>query len=116
MAELTGHDDERARVRKLGLMVLGAFGALFVLAFCGGGAWVGYAGYHSESAGVRAMYMAALPLGFSFFGLLGAAAAHFFVKEKAIFKVVIPVVAGGVGGPLVLGLIFVFFEFIFPAL
>ncbi len=116
MAEIPQNDAERKRARKVGLLMLGAFGAMALLACCGGGAWVGFAGYNSESAGVRAMYVAALPMGFTLFGLLGAAAGHFLVKESALLKVVLPVVAGGVGGPLVLALIFVFFQFIFPAL
>jgi len=116
MAEIPQDDEQRKRIRKLGLLMLGGFGALFLLVFVGGGAWVGYAGYHSESAGVRAMYIATFPLGFSFFGLLAAAVGFFVIKESAALKVAVPVVSGGIGGVGTLTLIFVFFEFIFPAL
>ena len=116
MAEIPQNDAERKRVRKVGLMMLAAFGAMALLSCCGGGAWVGYAGYNSESAGVRAMYFAALPMGFTLFGLLGAAAGHFLVKQSAVMKVILPVVVGGLGGLMVLTLTFVFFQFIFPGL
>ncbi len=116
MAEIPQDDAEFNRVRKVGLLVLGAFGALFVLMLCGGGGWVGWSGYHSESAGVRAMYLVAAPLGGAFFGLVGAAAGHFLVKKSAAAKVAVPVVLGGIGGAGTLAATFVFFELIFPAL
>ncbi len=108
--------EEQARVRKVGLIVLGVFAALALLAICGGGGIIGYFGYNSESAGVSAMYVGALPIGFCLSGFLGAAAGHFLVKDSAKLKVAIPVVAGGVGGPCFLLAIWLFFVVIFPAL
>lgn len=116
MRQVTPLDPELARVRKIGLFVLGATVLLFALVFVASLAWVGFAAYGSETAGVRATYLVSFPLGATALAMLGAAGGHFLVKKSAAAKIAVPVVAGFVGGVGTLAMVLLFFELIFPAL
>ncbi len=114
--EQSAPDDERAKVRKAGMIMLGIFGVLTLLFFCGGLAAVGVSGYNSESAGVTAMYVAVGPAMFSLLGFLGAVIGHFAITENFAAKIAVPLVVGFLGGPCSLGCTFVFFQAIWPSL
>jgi len=112
----TAPDEVLAKVRKAGLVMMGIFGVLVLLFFCGGLAGVGAAGYNSESAGVTAMYVAVCPAMFALLGFIGSVIGHFAIKEKLAAKIAVPLVVGFVAGPCSLGCTFLFFEAIWPSL
>ncbi len=80
-------------------------------------AYLGFAAYGSESAGVRATYAVALPLGTVWAGAITALAVHLFYKRGSRgVRVGVPMGCGCLGGLILFGLIAVFFMAIFPAL
>ena len=114
--EQSASPDEQAKVRKAGMIMMGIFGVLTLLFFCGGLAAVGASGYNSESAGVTAMYVAVGPAMFALCGFIASLVGHFAIKENLMAKGAVPLVVGFLMGPCSLGCTFVFFQAIWPSL
>lgn len=108
--------EELVRVRRFGLYLLCTTAVLFVLTLVTCTAWVGYSAYHSESAGVRAAFYSSFPIGAGFCSFLGAIAGYKLVKTSVTAKLLISVVAGGVGGVCSLAMVALFYLVVFPAL
>lgn len=79
-------------------------------------AGVGLAASDSESAGVMATTIAALPFGFVWAGTLGALIMQFAAKDSKPLRYGVPVGCGCLGGLFLLTMIFLFFAAIFPSL
>jgi hypothetical protein len=91
-----------------------------ILAFLGtliAAAGVGIAAYNSESAGVQATQIAAIPFGFVWGGALAAAIIQLFWKKASTaVRVAGPIGCGCLGAIVFVGLVVVFFAAIFPSL
>lgn len=96
--------------------MLGIFGVLTLILFCGGLVLVGVMGSGSESKGVQAAQLVTGPAMFAITGLLTSLITHFAIKENVLLKVLIPLVAAIVAGPCALGCLAVFFTAIWPSL
>jgi hypothetical protein len=80
-------------------------------------AYVGFAAYNSESAGVTAAEIMALPFGFAWSGALAAVIIRLgFKKAGTGLRVGGPMGCGCLGGIVLLLLVLLFFAAIFPSL
>ncbi len=77
---------------------------------------VGIAAYGSESAGVVAASIAALPLGFVWTGFFGAVVGRYLFTDNVAARRFAPLGFGCGGGLLFSFLVFIFFVGVFPAL
>lgn len=90
-------------------------GAAFLgLLLCG--ALVGWAGYQSESTGMRAAMVVAFPLGFVWSGALAAMAGYFKPSDKVLVRHGVPLGCGCFGAMAMALVVIVFFGAIWPAL
>ena len=97
-------------------IMLGVFGACTLLFACGGGALTGFMGYGSESAGMDAAMAMTGPACCSLSGLLFALIVMFAVPKKPTAQLIVPIVAGVLGGVFGGVSLFVFFAAIWPSL
>ncbi len=77
---------------------------------------VGASAYNSESAGVTATSLAALPVGFAVSGAIGAVVAHFVFRRPSVGRTAVPLGCGCLGALTLAFGSFVFFAVIFPML
>ncbi len=78
--------------------------------------FVGLMANESESNGMTATYIEALPFGALWSGAIGALIAYFAKPKSGAVRIGMPFGCGCLGGIVLLALIFVFFVAIFPAL
>jgi len=80
-------------------------------------AYVAFAACNSESAGIRAAGIVALPLGMFWGGMLAAIIVQFaWKKASSGVRIAGPIGCGCLGGIILLVLVLLFFAVIFPAL
>jgi len=92
-------------------MILALLGTLITAAA------VGIAAYDSETAGVQATQIMAIPFGFVWGGALAAAIIQLFWKKASTaVRAAGPIGCGCLGAIVIVGLVVVFFAAIFPAL
>lgn len=77
---------------------------------------VGFSAADSESAGVTATSLAALPVGFAVSGAIGAVVAHFLFRRSSVGRAATPLGCGCLGALALACGSFFFFAAIFPML
>jgi hypothetical protein len=104
-------------VKKPGCLIPGLWAGFAALVTLAAIAFVGIAAAGSESRGVRAAYLAALPLGLAWGGLIASLVMHLaFKKAGTGARIGGSLGCGCLGGIILLALALFFFTAIFPSL